>query len=163
MRHLNRLPIWRDANCMLVLVEELVRGFTRYHKYSIGTELRQTALRLCQTIHRACSRQGSKVRMVQQASELVDDLKMQIQLARELRAFRGFAQFQQAAELAVSLGRQVGGWLRQARAEARRTQSASRDPIHCAPASPGNRPVTGQDAGYNPVVAYRKDGNRHSK
>jgi len=139
MRHLNRIPIWRDAGRLLLELEQAVRGFPRYHKYTVGSELRSTALRLCQTIHRAYSRKGSRVKLVQQVSELVDDLKMQIQLARELKAFQNFAQFQRAAELAVSLGRQAGGWLRQARAEAGQRTRAARDPIHCAPVSPGNQ------------------------
>lgn len=139
MRHLNYLPIWHDANRLMVDIEQAVRGFPRYHKYTIGTELRTTALRLCQTIHRAHSRKQSRARLVQQVSELIDDLKMQIQLAKELRAFHNFAQFQRVAEQAVGLGRQAGGWLKQARAEARRQQSASRAPIHCAPASPAEQ------------------------
>lgn len=136
MRHLNRLPIWRDANRLLVELEQAVRGFSRYHKYTIGSELRTTAMRLCQSIHRAQSRSRSRVKLIQHISELVDDIKLQIQLARELKAFANFAQFQRVVELAVSLGRQAGGWLRQARAEAGRRHAASRDPIHCAPTSP---------------------------
>jgi hypothetical protein len=136
---LNHLPIWRDANLLMLEIEQAVRGFARYHKYTIGSELRATALRLCQTIHRAYSRKHSRHRLVQQVSELVDDLKMQIQLARELKAFQNFAQFQRVAEGAVGLGKQAGGWLRQARAEAARREDAPRDPIHCAPASPAPR------------------------
>ncbi len=134
MRHLNRYPIWRDANRLLVAIEMAVRGFPRYHKYTIGDEMRRHAMRLCQTIHRAYSRKKSKLRLIQQAAELIDDLKVQIQLAREIRAFSNFSQFQQVAELVVSLGKQAGGWLKQARAEAARPQSAPRDPYHCAPA-----------------------------
>ena len=136
MRHLNRLPIWRDASRLLAETEQVVRTFARYHKYSIGAQLRATAMRLCQSIHRAVSRKHSQVKLVQQVTELVDDMKLQIQLARELNAFANFTQFQRVAELAVSLGRQAGGWLKQARAEAARTKGVPRDPIHCAPASP---------------------------
>jgi hypothetical protein len=139
MKHLNHLPIWRDANRLLLELEQVVRGFARYHKYTVGTELRATALRLCRTIHRACSRRHSRLKLVQQVVELVDDLKMQIQLARELKAFRNFAEFQRVAEMAVGLGRQAGGWYKQARAEAGQERPAARDPIHCAPASPASR------------------------
>ncbi len=50
MRHLNRLPIWRDANRLLAETEQVVRTFARYHKYSIGAQLRAPATRLCQSI-----------------------------------------------------------------------------------------------------------------
>ena len=46
-------PIVRLAERLVVMVEEAVRRFARYHKYTFGTELRQQAhavLRLC---HRA--------------------------------------------------------------------------------------------------------------
>lgn len=118
MRQLNRLPIWRDANRLLLETEQVVRSFCRYHKYSIGEQLRATAMRLCQSIHRAVSRKHSHIKLVQQVTELVDDFKLQIQLARELKAFANFTQFQRVAELAVGLGKQAGGWLKQARAEA---------------------------------------------
>ena len=139
MRHLNHLPIWRDANRLMLEVEQAVRGFPRYHKYTVGSELRASVLRLCRTIHRAWSRKGGRLKLVQQVSELIDDIKMQAQLARELRAFANFAQFQRVAELAVSLGRQAGGWYRQARAEARQANAAARDPIHCAPVPPATQ------------------------
>ncbi len=138
MRHLNRLPIWRDANQLLVAIELAVRGFARYHKYTVGGELRNTCLRVCQAVHRGYSRRRSQHKIVQQVVELVDDLKIQIQLAKELHAFANFSQFQRVAELAVSVGKQAGGWLKQARAEVARNNRAPRDPIHCAPTSPSN-------------------------
>lgn len=56
MRHLNHLPIWRDTNRLMLEVEQAIRVFPRYHKYTIGAELRASVLRLRQTIHRAWSR-----------------------------------------------------------------------------------------------------------
>ncbi|MDN3613342.1 four helix bundle protein [Vibrio gallaecicus] len=113
----HQLPIWRQSQGLLLAVEESVRQFSRYHKYTIGDELRQTALRLCKAIHRAFTRHRSKLKLVQTVSELIDDLKFQLQLAKELKAFNGFAQFQQLTELVVSLGKQAGGWYKKTRAE----------------------------------------------
>ncbi len=112
-----QLPIWRQANLLLVAIEQAVRGFSRYHKYTLGSELRHKAMRICQTVHRAVSRNGSKAKMVQYLAELIDDIKLQIQLAKELTAFKSFAQFQSVVELSVGLGKQAGGWLKQVRAE----------------------------------------------
>ena len=53
MRHLNHLPTWRDANRLLVAVEQAVRLFPRYHKYTLGTELRQQVMQMCRLIMRA--------------------------------------------------------------------------------------------------------------
>lgn len=112
MRHLNRLFIWRDASRLLAEKEQVGRTFARYHKSSIDTRLRAKAMRLCLSIYWAISRKHSGIKLVQQVTELVDDMKLQIQLTRELNAFANFAQFQRVAELAVSLGRQAGGWLK---------------------------------------------------
>jgi hypothetical protein len=40
------LPIWRDANRLLPVVELAVRQFPRYHQYALGTNLRRQALLL---------------------------------------------------------------------------------------------------------------------
>jgi hypothetical protein len=116
MKYYQQLPIWRHANQLLLYTEQVVRRFSRYHKYTIGSELRRLTSRICQTIHRAVSRKNS-FKLLIQLSELIDDLKFQIQLAKELTAFASFHQFQQMVEQVVQLGRQAGGWLKQVRAE----------------------------------------------
>ena len=50
---LKQLPIWRDANRFLLLIEKVVKTFPKYHKYTLGTELRKKALTLCNVIHQA--------------------------------------------------------------------------------------------------------------
>jgi len=41
-----------------------------------------------------------------------DDVKLLLQLAKELKMFASFSQFQILSELAVSIGKQVGQWQR---------------------------------------------------
>lgn len=41
MQSMNQMPIWRDANRLLLLVEEAVRHFPRHHKYSLDIEFRR--------------------------------------------------------------------------------------------------------------------------
>jgi hypothetical protein len=43
----------------------------------------------------------------------VDDLKIMIQLAKEIKAFKNFQQFQVVSELVVLIGKQGGAWCRQ--------------------------------------------------
>ncbi len=49
----SRLPIWCDSQLLLVEVEQAVRQFPRYHKYTIGTDLRQRAIRILRLLTRA--------------------------------------------------------------------------------------------------------------
>ena len=110
MSYLNHLPIWRDANRLLLAIEQAVRGFPRYHKYTLGTELRHQAMEVCRLILRAADRRETQLERIQALVEAVDDLKLQVQLAKELQAFKSFNEFQTIAALAVDLGKQSGGW-----------------------------------------------------
>lgn len=58
-------PICRDIRRLLVHTETMVRRFSRYHKYTVGTDLRQQAMRMARGVHRACyerERQAEHVR-----------------------------------------------------------------------------------------------------
>jgi len=46
-------PIVRDANRLLLLTEEVVRRFSRYYKYTIGTDMRRQAMQLSRLANRA--------------------------------------------------------------------------------------------------------------
>ncbi|GAB2738440.1 hypothetical protein GCM10027019_18050 [Melaminivora jejuensis] len=48
-----QLPLWRDAQRLLLQVELAVRGFARYHKYTLGSELRQQAMAICRLVAHA--------------------------------------------------------------------------------------------------------------
>ncbi len=109
MKH---LPIWRDANQLLLEVEQAVRNFPRYHKYSVGTDLRKQSMGLVRLITRAYRAEDDRRRQVRRLVFAVDDLKVLIQLTKELHAFANFSQFQRISQLAVSVGKQSGSWLK---------------------------------------------------
>ncbi|QEP44934.1 four helix bundle protein [Ectothiorhodospiraceae bacterium BW-2] len=112
MAHHLKLPIWRDANQLLLEIEQAVARFPRYHKYAIGTDMRRQAMALCRQIVLAANQRPQQPQHIEQLSLEVDELKVMIQLAKSLKAFQNFAQFQRCVELAVSVGKQSGGWLR---------------------------------------------------
>lgn len=63
---------------------------------------------------RALNVEGEKrLQQVRALRIAVDDLKVIIQLAKELKAFNNFRQFQIVSELAVAIGKQGGAWSRQ--------------------------------------------------
>jgi hypothetical protein len=43
MTRYDRLPIWKDATRLAVLLEEAVRGFPRYHQCTLGADLGREA------------------------------------------------------------------------------------------------------------------------
>ena len=123
VQHLNQFPIWRDANRLLLVIEQAVRRFPRYHKYTLGADLRRQAMDLCRRIHRALAASDNQADKVSAVIAAVDDLKLSVQLGKELAAFRNFQEFQTIVELAVSVGRQGGGWRKRLR---RQVSGASR-------------------------------------
>lgn len=53
MARYEHLPIYKQAMDVAVHVEKVVAGFSRYHKYSLGTELRQKSREIVARIIRA--------------------------------------------------------------------------------------------------------------
>jgi lipid-binding SYLF domain-containing protein len=46
-------PIYREAKNLVVLIEQVVRQFSRYHRYTLGTDLRLQAMQLLRLVHKA--------------------------------------------------------------------------------------------------------------
>ena len=53
------LPIYKSALDFCVYIEKIVKNFERYHKYTIGEDLRNRSKELLFTIHKA-NRQKTK-------------------------------------------------------------------------------------------------------
>jgi hypothetical protein len=95
-----QLPIWRDANNLLVAIEIAVRRFPRYHKYALGSDLLRQAMEVCRVIVRAARPEGRE-QVLEHLVLAVEDLKISVQLAKELEAFASFGEFARIAEMAV--------------------------------------------------------------
>ncbi|MCK5718922.1 MAG: four helix bundle protein [Thiomargarita sp.] len=110
MYNQKQLPIWRDTNRLLLEIEQSVRHFPRYHKYTLGSELRLQTMKVARLINRAIKDKEHTLYYLDRLVLSLDDLKIQLQLAKECQAFRNFAEFQRLAELAYNIGKQSGGW-----------------------------------------------------
>ena len=58
-------PIYRDCRRLLVHTEAVVQRFSRYHKYTVGTDLRQQAMALMRGMHVAVYDRPNQARHVQ--------------------------------------------------------------------------------------------------
>ena len=79
MAQTEHLPIYKAAYDLCLYFEQLVRGFSRYHKYSLGQDLRDGARRVLKLIVRANARR-EKGRMLLQVREEVEELKVLLRL-----------------------------------------------------------------------------------
>jgi hypothetical protein len=120
MARYDHLPIWKQAVELTRRLEESVRRFPRYHKYALGSDLRRQAYRVCRLIVAANAAQERREQVLDRLAAEVDALKLLIQMGKEVRAFTNFNDFQGAAEGAVALGKQCGGWRRSLAPVARR-------------------------------------------
>ena len=110
-------PIYRDIRRLLVHTEDVVRRFARYHKYTVGTDMRQQAMQLMRCVHHAVYEPARQIEHISALVWQVDHYKLTLQLAMEVGAFTysakgtpSFAGFETAATLAAGIGKQCGGW-----------------------------------------------------
>src|SRR5579864_8072182 len=118
-------PIARLAQRILADIENAVRRFPRYHRYSVGSDLRADAMLVARCVHRAWRDSEQKLRRVQELAAAVDDLKISMQLGKQVDAFGSFAEFEAIARLVNDLGRQSGGWLKQLVVKSQNVQASA--------------------------------------
>jgi hypothetical protein len=115
------LPIYKAAYDLCLWLEQVVRGFSRYHKYAIGSDLREGSRRILRLVVRANAR-IDKAPVLLEIREEVEELKAMLRLCNDAKGFNGIAAFEHGARLVVDVARQNEGWLKSAQAR----QSADR-------------------------------------
>ena len=113
MAYYEGLPIYKAATDLVVALDGAVRRFSRFHKYSIGTQLRETALDVVLRVARANRRDGREAAL-EALCLRAEDLKILLNVAKEVKAFQSFNQYVQLMEQVVGLVRQAEGWRRSA-------------------------------------------------
>jgi len=118
-RH-EHLPIYKAALDLTVHLEKTVAGFSRYHKYTLGTELREGSRAVLQQVLRA----NNAATREQRAAELrvlrerIEALLLAMRVAKEVKAFKSFAAYLHAVEQVGSVARQNEGWFKQTQGKA---------------------------------------------
>jgi hypothetical protein len=111
MAQSEHLPIYKAAYDLCLHLEQVVQGFSRSHRYTLGTELRDGARRALQLVVRANSRADKVPRLLELREEL-EALKVVVRLAHDLKAFKSFRSFEHAIGLVISIAKQNEGWLK---------------------------------------------------
>ncbi|MES9905746.1 MAG: four helix bundle protein [Sedimenticola sp.] len=111
MARYEHLPIYKAAMDLAIHFEKVVAGFSRYHKYTLGTELRNSSRGVVSLITQANSAQEKGAKLEALRVHL-DELLILIRLAKEVKAFKSFSAYQFTVEQVGSICRQNEGWLR---------------------------------------------------
>lgn len=124
MAQYEHLPIYKKAYDLTLYFEKIVRGFSRYDKYTLGAELRQLSREVMRLIRRANDAEN-KAAILLQNRERLEDLKMTVRLCKDMRAFQNFNSFQYSINEVVDLCKQNEGWLKSALQKSGRPESSS--------------------------------------
>ena len=111
MARYEHLPIYKQAMTVAVHFEQVVAGFSRYRKYTLGTELRNQSRVVVALIVKANAARDKRDHLLA-LREALDELLISMRIAKEAKAFKSFQSFQFATEQVVSVCRQNEGWLR---------------------------------------------------
>jgi len=111
MARYEHLPIYKKAFDLNLYVEKAVRNFSRYHKYTLGTELRNSVREVIKLIVRANSHKN-KWPILIELRELLEQIKLTIRLCKEVKAFNNFNSFNVAINQVIDISRQNEGWIK---------------------------------------------------
>ncbi len=89
MAQTEHLPIYKRTYDLCLYLEQVVRSFPRYQKYTLGTDLRDAARRVLKLVVRAGSRQN-KVDVLLELRETLEELKVLLRLGQDAHAFQKF-------------------------------------------------------------------------
>ncbi len=111
MAKYEHLPIYKKAYDFALYCEKVVRNFSRYHKYSLGAELREGAREVIRLIRLANdSHERGPVLLALRAK--LEDLKLTIRLCKDMKVFANFNSYQYAINEVVDMSKQNEGWLK---------------------------------------------------
>ena len=111
MARYEHLPIYKKALDLTIYFEEIVRHFSRYHKYTLGTELREKSREIVGLIIKANST-VERLALLLELREKLEGLKVLVRICKEVKAFHNFNSFEYAITMLVELSRQNEGWMR---------------------------------------------------
>ena len=132
MAQAEHLPIYQASYDLCLYLEQVVRSFSRYHKYTLGADLRDGARRVLKLVVRA-NTQRDKTAVLLEVREEVEQLKVVLRLCQDVKAFQSFNAFAHAIEQVVSIAKQNEGWLK----SQRQGHGQSRPAMPTGPAVPG--------------------------
>ena len=107
------LPVTQKAYDLLLWLVLRVERFPRAHKFTLGDRLETAALDLNLALLEA-GHAHSKERVLHRANRLLDQIRILLRLARDLRVLTP-RQHEYASGSVEELGRMVGGWLKWSR------------------------------------------------
>jgi len=107
----DELPIFKSALDFVVYIETIVKNFDKYHKYTLGVDLRNHAKKMLFLIHKANITKEERIAILMKLRDTCDEMKMLLRISKELKAFKSFNNFEHSSKLIVDICKQSQSWL----------------------------------------------------
>ena len=104
MAQTEHLPIYKSAYDLCLYFEKIVLNFSRYHKYSIGADLRDGARGVLKLVVRANSHRD-KIQTLLLLREELEELKIMLRLCHDVKAFNNLNSFQHSIGLVTEIAK----------------------------------------------------------
>ncbi len=106
-------------------IEKIVRNFDRYHKYSLGAELRDESRTILQTIISANNAVEERKRILLELRQHLEQLQVLIRLCHESGGFSSIRAYIYMSEQVQGIAKQNEGWLRSSSTQRKRRSPKS--------------------------------------
>jgi len=125
MARYEHLPIFREAYDLTVHIEKIVRNFSRYHKYTLGTDLRNKSRNILEKIMEANNTRDKTLRLSELRHEL-ESFKIMVRLCHESGGFASTRSYLHIAERITGIAKQNEGWIRKTQGRSPRQRKPRR-------------------------------------
>ncbi|ETR70919.1 MAG: hypothetical protein OMM_08462 [Candidatus Magnetoglobus multicellularis str. Araruama] len=95
MAKYEHLQIYRASFEYLIYYENIVKGFSIYHKYTHGSDLRDTGREIVKLIIRA-NNSRNKSPALEELRICLEESRLILRICKELKAFKNFKSFETA-------------------------------------------------------------------
>jgi len=125
MAQYEHLPIFKSAFDLAVHIEKIVHGFSRYHKYTLGTDLRNRSRSVLEKIVKCNNLRDRSDELLSLRHDL-EVFKIITRLCYESGGFKSKKAYLHIARQIVETSKQLEGWLRYSKkGQAKRKREAT--------------------------------------
>lgn len=112
MARYEHLPIFRAAFDLALHLEKIVQNFGRYHKYTLGTELRDRSRAVLERVIAANTADAGRQEQLLKLRAELEQLKVLVRLCHQAGGFASTRSYLYVSEQVVGIAKQNEGWLR---------------------------------------------------
>jgi hypothetical protein len=108
MVNYENLTIYKSSLDFAVYFEKIVKYFDKYHRFSIGQDLRTQSRKIVLQIIRINT--TKKIEDKQELLSLLEEMKLLIHLSKQAKAFMNFNSYSYSSTLLADICRQAENW-----------------------------------------------------